>query len=202
MTVADTRNALRAATGHPPVRGRRLGLAVAAAAFGALGLSSCSSNAASPTTTSRPTQTTSSSTTVPPTSATTATTTAPAVTENLPITPAVTSQLIDAAAALASLAPDDYTGLRQNSAFYAYDAASHTYWAGAAVVPSPSSVRAQVSVQDDGGYILFSRPAGGSWTARDVGLAGVEGAKCPVTVPPAVLALWHWAPGTCRQAGS
>jgi hypothetical protein len=114
----------------------------------------------------------------------------------------VRSELIDAVAAVEHLTPDSYTGLRPGSAFYAYDATTRTYWAGAALVPSASSQRAQVSVQDDGSYRLFTRPAGGAWSVQDVGLTGIAGTKCPVAVPTAVLALWHWTAGTCRPASS
>jgi hypothetical protein len=125
------------------------------------------------------------------------TTTAPAA-QNLTVTAAVSAALLQAGAALNSLQASDYTGLAPGATYYAYDATTDTYWAGAALVPSPSSMQAQVSVQDDGGYLLFSRPANGAWLARDVGLAGTEGSVCPVAVPPAILALWQWAPGTCR----
>jgi hypothetical protein len=76
-----------------------------------------------------------------------------------------------------------------------------TYWAGAALDPSPSSQRAQVSVQDDGGYYIFRKPAGGNWTASAEGLAGIAGTKCSVHIPPALVALWHWPAGACHPAG-
>jgi hypothetical protein len=114
----------------------------------------------------------------------------------------VSAALIQAGAALNSLQASDYTGLAPGETYYAYDATTATYWAGAALVPSPSSMQAQVSVQDDGSYLLFSRPANGAWSARDVGVAGSEGSVCPVAVPPAILALWNWAPGTCRAPNS
>jgi hypothetical protein len=114
----------------------------------------------------------------------------------------VSAALLQAGAALNGLQASDYTGLAPGVTYYAYDGTTATYWAGAALVPSSSSMRAQVSVQDDGGYLLFSRPANGAWQVWDVGLAGTEGAVCPVAVPSAILALWHWAPGTCRAPNS
>jgi hypothetical protein len=114
----------------------------------------------------------------------------------------VSAALLQAGAALNSLQASDYTGLAPGETYYAYDATTSTYWAGAALVPSPSSVQAQVSVQDDGSYLLFSRPADGAWTAQDVGVTGIDGSVCPVAVPPAILALWNWAPGTCRAPNS
>ncbi len=114
------------------------------------------------------------------------------------ITNAVRAQLVQAGAALNTLPASAYTGLAAGQTYYAYDPVTATYWAGAALVPSHSSLRAEVSVQDDGSYILYSRPAGGTWKAQAVGLAGIEGATCPTPVPESILAVWGWAPGTCR----
>jgi hypothetical protein len=75
-----------------------------------------------------------------------------------------------------------------------------TYWAGASLIPSPSSYQAGVANQDDGAYVLFKRPADGAWTGVLVGLAGYGGTPCPETPPPAVGALWNWPAGGCRPA--
>jgi hypothetical protein len=117
------------------------------------------------------------------------------------VTAAVRSQLVAAGAALNNLPASDYTGLRPGETYYAYDAATRTYWAGAALSPSPSSTPAQVAAQDDGAYLLFEQPQGGSWKASDVGLAGTpEGTACPVAVPAGILSLWGWNPGSCRPS--
>jgi hypothetical protein len=166
------------------------------ALFGICTIVGCSSSpsGAPPTSTSAPT----SSTTLP-TSAARTTPPATSSAENLPVTDDVSNQLVQTAAALNSLPATAYTGLAPGTAFYAFDAATGTYWAGAALVPSSSSLQAQVSVQDDGSYILFSKPTNGTWTARSVGLTGTaDGSPCPVAVPASVLVLWGWAPGTCR----
>jgi hypothetical protein len=118
--------------------------------------------------------------------------------ENLLVTKALRAELVQAGAAMNGLPASAYTGLVAGQTYYAYDPGTGTFWAGSALVPSHSSQRAQVSVQDDGGYVLFSRPDGGSWKGQPVGLTGTEGAKCPTAVPPPVLAVWGWAPGTCR----
>ncbi len=120
---------------------------------------------------------------------------------NLVVTAAVRTALLQAGARLHQLPASDYTGLTPGKTYYAYDAGTATYWAGAALVANSSSQTAHVSVQDDGSYLLFTRAAGQSWTGYDVGLAGIEGAKCPVTVPAAVLAEWSWKRGTCRPSG-
>ncbi|MGO9559738.1 MAG: hypothetical protein ACLPQS_15270 [Acidimicrobiales bacterium] len=174
----------------------------AAVLAGCSSAASPSSSTSSTTTTSQAPSTSSTSTATAPTSTSSAPTTTSAPTGNLAVTNLVESELVAAGAALNSLPASDYTGLATGRTYYAYDAATKTYWAGAALVPSPSSTQAQVSVQDDGGYLLFMRPAGGAWKAQDVGLAGVGGTKCPESVPASILALWHWAAGTCRPTGS
>jgi len=120
---------------------------------------------------------------------------------NLTITNADRTQLVQAAAALNNVPAADFVGLWPGETYFAYDAQSATYWAGAKLNPG-SSQPAQVSTQDDGAYVLFHRPAGSGWIAQDVGMAGIEGTKCPIVVPAAILALWNWAPGTCRPANS
>jgi len=173
----------------------RTGL-VAVVMVGLVSLAGCSTTASNrsahaTTTTARASTTTG--------GATTATTAAP--TSNLVVTATVRSQLLAAGAALNSLPTSAYSALRPGETYYAYDAATQTYWAGAGLVPSSSSTRAQVSVQDDGAYLLFTRPSGGAWKGYDVGLAGTPDADpCPIMVPVAVLQLWNWAPGTCRPA--
>ena len=177
-------------------RHRGLVAATTLVVVGALGLGACS---AGPTgtsaggTTTRPGPTSSG---VTPT-----TTTSVPVTSNLVVTSQVRSELVAAGAALNSLAASDYTGLAPGETYYAYDASTGTYWAGAALVPSPSSTPAQVAAQDDGAYLLFDRPAGGSWKAYAVGLAGTpDGSTCPIAVPAAIVQLWNWTPGSCRPS--
>lgn len=117
---------------------------------------------------------------------------------NLVVTNSLRADLLAAGAASNGIPASDYTGLTRGRTFYAYDPATNTYWAGAQLVPSSSSMRAQVSVQDDGAYLLFNKSAGGAWTVHSVGMTGVGGSPCPVTVPSGVLAVWGWKAGTCR----
>jgi hypothetical protein len=183
---------------------------VAFVVFGALGLAACSGG---PTSTSATTSTagnssgsTTSATTQPTASQPTAsqpvtTTTAVSQTTNVVVTDEIRTQLVAAGAALNNLPPSDYTGLVAGGTYYAYDASTKTYWAGAGLAPNPASTQAQVSAQDDGAYLLFERPAGGTWKAFAVGLAGTrEGGSCPVTVPSAILSLWSWPAQSCRPA--
>lgn len=160
---------------------------------GALTLAGCSSG-----TTDQAAKT---SNTVATTSTIGASTTTSPSTSNLVVTDATRAALETAGAALNSLSASAYTGLRPGETYYAYDSATRTYWAGAGLIPSPSSTQAQVSTQDDGAYLLFARPQGGPWKAYAVGLAGTaEGTPCPVMVPGPVLALWGWPAGSCRPA--
>ena len=129
------------------------------------------------------------------------TTEAAAAASNLVVSSAIRSQLVAAGAALDSLPASAFTGLRPGETYYAYDALTQTYWAGAGLLPSSSSTRAQVATQDDGAYLLFTRPRGGAWKGYAVGVAGPpEGSACPVAVPSAILSLWNWAPGSCRPS--
>ena len=129
---------------------------------------------------------------------TSTTTTTSAVTRNLTVTPAVRQSLLDAGAKFHSLPSADYVGLDAGRTYYAFDPATNTYYAAAGLKPSPSSLPAQVGTQDDGAYNLFTRVAGATtWTVYSDGLGGVQGTKCPVTIPAAVLAVWHWKVNSC-----
>jgi hypothetical protein len=121
---------------------------------------------------------------------------------NLVAGSAVRAALVAAGAQSHGLAASDYTGLVPGETYYAFDPVTSTYWAGAGLVPSSSSMPAQVSVQDDGSYLLFSKSGGGAWSATNVGLAGIAGSTCPRPVPASVLRVWHWRPKTCRPPGN
>ena len=174
---------------------RRIGMVLVAALGTAL--AGCSGGSAHPgaaaTTTSRAAPPSSANTT-----SVTATTTTTTEAQNLVVTDQLRATLVAAGATLDHLTASDFTGLRAGETYYAYDAATHTYWAGGGLAPSPSSTPAQIASQDDGAYTLFTRTASGSWTAYEVGATGVEGGTCPTAVPADVLALWGWAPGSCR----
>jgi hypothetical protein len=174
---------------------------VSAVLAGAIWLAACSSAASQPTTANTvPAPATSSATAtsaVPPASPSPSTTGA----ENLALTDAIRAQLVAAAARLNGLPASAYLGLAHGESYYGFDPVTNAYWAGGALDPSPSSQQAQVSVQDDGGYYIFEEPASGSWTASAEGLAGIDGAKCSVHIPPALVALWHWPAGACHPAG-
>ena len=183
---------------------------IVAVLAGAVSLAACSSQASQPPAPNTTTASTTppAATSAPPLASASASLSpspspSPSTTgaENLALTDPIRAQLVAAAAKLNGLPASAYIGLVQGESYYGFDPATNTYWAGGALDPSPSSQRAQVSVQDDGGYYIFEEPAGGSWTASAEGLAGVGGTTCSVHIPPALVALWHWSPGACHPAG-
>jgi hypothetical protein len=177
----------------------RLGL-LGVGVVGVLGLAACGSGSSSPTTTTTQHATTTTATPTTTTTAASTTTTAASGAQNLPVTDALRTQLLAVGAALHNLPVSDYTGLEPGVTYYAYDAATKTYWAGFGLAPSSSSMPAQVANQDDGSYQVASMPSGGAWTAQLTGLGGVGGTPCPITPPADVLAAWNWAPGSCRAS--
>jgi hypothetical protein len=177
--------------------------AIGAVLAGALSLAACSSSATQPAaaSTSPAPATSPASAAAAAAPASAAASPSPTGAENLTLSTATRAQLTAAAARLNGLPASAYLGLVKGESYYGYDPATSTYWAGAALDPSPSSQRAEVSVQDDGGYYIFQKPAGGNWTASAEGLAGIAGTKCSVDIPPALVTLWHWPAGACHPAG-
>lgn len=125
------------------------------------------------------------------------TTTAAAI-RNLVVSNAVRAQLLAAGAALHQLPVKDYTGLAKGETYYAYDPSTGTYWAGAGLVASPKSMKAQVGNQDDGAYLDFEKQPGSSWKAYDAGLPGSSNYTCAVAIPAGVVSAWGWAASTCH----
>ena len=120
---------------------------------------------------------------------------------NLPVTAQVRGDLIATGAALDGIPASEYSGLRAGLTYYPFDPATETYWAGAGLVGA--TMRAQVSTQDDGSYMIFHRTGDGAWIVQTVGLAGVAMEPCPSgTPPPAVVALWGWQVGGCKPNGA
>jgi hypothetical protein len=139
-----------------------------------------------------------STTTAATTTSVAPTTTTIAHAEDLRVTPAVRRSLLDAAAAYHQLPASDYVRLRAGITYYAFDPARRTYYAAAGLVPSSSSLPAQVGTQDDGAYNLFTKLEGSStWTVYDDGLGAAQDSTCPIEIPAAVLAAWNWQAGSC-----
>ena len=164
-------------------------LAVAAAACGSSGSSASSTPTASTSNSQASTQTSS----PPPT-----TTHTSAKAQNLVVSDAIRAQLLAAGAAMHKLPVSDYTGLVHGETYYAYDPATGAHWAGAGLMASQNSIKAQVGDQDDGAYLVFEQPAGGHWKAWPAGIPGSSAYSCAVKVPAGVLAAWGWAKGSCH----
>jgi len=123
---------------------------------------------------------------------------------DMPLTPTVNASLVAAAAAGYRLPASAFLGIAPAgegfAAYYGYDAASSTYWAAASLVPNPKYAEAEVVVQDDGAYLIFHRTANGPWGVQDAGYTDTVGdcAAYHVNLPAAIVAVWHWIPGTCH----
>ncbi len=118
---------------------------------------------------------------------------APGVAQDLIVTPTVRASLLDAGASYHQLPVKDYLGLDKAMTYYALDVTTKTYYAAAGLDPSPKSLPAQVGAQDDGGYNLFVRAQGEKkWKIYNDGLGASEDAKCPITIPSAILKVWAW----------
>jgi hypothetical protein len=120
---------------------------------------------------------------------------------NLRVNDAIRAELLQVGAELHGVPASEYVGLVPGMTYYAYDPDTMTYWAGAHLKPSPTSERAQVSVQDAGSYTLFKKIKGGLWTAFNDGAGGEEGHGCPQALPASILNMWGWNPQYCRPLG-
>jgi hypothetical protein len=119
-------------------------------------------------------------------------------TQNLSVTTSVINGLLDAGARYHQLPDRDFTGLAPGTAYYAFDPATNTFYAGASLVASPKSLQAQIGDQDDGSYNLFVRVATAkNWTVYNDGLGAAQDSTCPLAIPPSVLAVWNWRAKSC-----
>jgi hypothetical protein len=116
---------------------------------------------------------------------------------NLKVNDAIRAELLQAGAQIHGVPASEYVGLVPGMTYYAYDPDTMTYWAGAHLMPSPTSERAQVSVQDAGSYTLYKKIKGGLWTAFNDGVGGEEGHGCPQDLPASILTMWQWNPQWC-----
>ena len=141
---------------------------------------------------------TASTTSVSTTTTVASTSTTSGATQDLRVTTQVRQSLLQAAAKFHQLPAADYTGLRAGETYYAFDPANQRYYAAAGLIPSPTSLNAQIGTQDDGAYNLFTRAMGTTaWTVYSDGLGGVQGTTCPLKIPPSVLSVWNWKVNTC-----
>jgi hypothetical protein len=178
---------VRLAAAHPPL------LLAAAAALALAGCGGSGSSGSTQTVTNTVTVTRASSSTTAVSGQTTS-----SGAQNLVVTNAIRSRLLAAGAALHRLPVSDYTGLVKGQTYYALDPSTGDHWAGAALIPSKSSKKAQIGNQDDGAYLVYRQTGSGPWRAWDAGIPGNSNFRCAVTPPASVLDVWNWAPGTCH----
>jgi hypothetical protein len=119
---------------------------------------------------------------------------------NLKVDDGLRAELVQAGANLKGIPASEFVGLKPGLTYYAYDPDTLTYWAGARLVPSPTSERAQVSSQDAGAYTLFKKIKGGAWTAFNNGNLG-EPRACPQALPASIVTMWGWSPVWCGPQG-
>jgi hypothetical protein len=110
--------------------------------------------------------------------------------EDVVATPAVKSQLVAAFAAASQLKLAQVAGTSPGSVYYAYDLTTHTYWAEAAFLAGKGVPPA--TMQDAGGYGVFSRSGSGGW--KDLGSSLPIACRELSVVPPAVLDVWGVEP--------
>ena len=128
-------------------------------------------------------------TTVSPRAASGSASATPGGVRNLVVSPDVRGELTAAYAGYRGISLSDVAGTRPGSVYYAYDPATHTYWAQANFLPSgTASPKVLVAFQDGASIGLFSRIGNGSWQVQ----LGGEPVVCTEVkfFPPAVLMAW------------
>jgi hypothetical protein len=110
----------------------------------------------------------------------------------LAVTPTLKRQLVAAFAPAHGVPVAEVGGTFPGSVFYAYDRATHTYWAVAFFEPARGdSAKVADTFQDAGSNGVFSRTASGAWK--------FHGGGAPISctearfVPKAVLTAWGMA---------
>jgi hypothetical protein len=108
---------------------------------------------------------------------------------NLAVSQDVRNELTTAYAKYRGISPADIVGITAGSLHYAYEPATHAYWAEANFLPSPTApAKVLVGFQDGASIGLFTRQGTGSWQVR---LAG-EPPVCNEVrfLPHAVMLAW------------
>lgn len=119
----------------------------------------------------------------------------------LPVTGRLRIALRRAGAALNDIPARDYRGVEVD--VYAIDLATRTRWVGGSLIAKHSSMRAEVSENDNGGYLIWRWSPMSGWRAWAVELTGPRGSglpQCPAPIPASVARLWHVRHGACRSS--
>ncbi len=107
----------------------------------------------------------------------------------LAVTAALKRELVAAFAPAHGVPVKEVGGTFPGSVFYAYDPATHTYWAEASFEPARGdSAKVADTFQDAGSNGIFSRTATGAWKYHGGG-APISCAEAKL-VPKAVLKVW------------
>jgi hypothetical protein len=108
---------------------------------------------------------------------------------SLAVSPGVRNELTEAYVSYRGISLPDVAGTRPGSIYYAYDPATHTYWAEANFLPSgTASFKVLVGFQDGASIGLFTRIGNGSWQVQ----LGGEPVVCAEVLffPQSVLTAW------------
>jgi hypothetical protein len=119
--------------------------------------------------------------------------------QNLVVTTSLRHKLKAAYLAYMNLPSSSIAGNVPNSVYYAYDAATGTYWAMAGfLASSTASQSTEVDMQDGGRYGLFTRTPDGAWQGQRLGQPGI---CAEIKFFPAAV-LTAWAISTTPPAGA
>ncbi|MDT5050444.1 MAG: hypothetical protein QOG75_6348, partial [Mycobacterium sp.] len=117
----------------------------------------------------------------------------------LPLTNDVRAQLLQAGAVLTGRPASEFSGLRPENQYYAYEpnAGNPYYWAAAAL--EGKTYLAKVYTQDQNSYMLFRKggdPAA-TWVPMAVGYGPIPAGDDPCPLPQSIRDVWKWETGKC-----
>jgi hypothetical protein len=115
---------------------------------------------------------------------------------NLPLTDDVRAQLVEAGAVLTGRSVSEFTGLRPEESYYAFDPEAG-YWAAGAL--EGNSYLAGMYLQDQNSYMAFRKavdPAA-TWVPEAIGFGPIPAGQAPCPVPQPIRDLWQWPAGKC-----
>jgi hypothetical protein len=123
---------------------------------------------------------------------------------NLPLTPDVRAELIQAGAVLTGRPASEFTGLREGQSYYAVDPETGVRWAAAALHTDGTHPEAAIQLQDQNSYMSFRQPGipGATWIPTAIGFGPIPAGQAPCPIPEHIRALWNWPAGKCYRPRS
>jgi hypothetical protein len=118
---------------------------------------------------------------------------------NLPLTDDVRAQLVQAGAVLTGRPASEFSGLRPENQYYAYEpnAGNPDYWAAAAL--QGKTDLAKINTQDQNSYMIFRK--GGDpaaiWVPIAAGFGPIPAGEAPCPLPQSIRDFWQWPTGKC-----